>query len=135
MFAVKWLVDHDALPQNQLEEYYASYVGDLFRAIRFGADEAHGKAEMMELNYYSERLALSRNAQGKYVIDYEKLPGAVADLTKELLEIEATGDRARAVGWFKKYGAMPNELNASLKMVSDVPVDIEPVFSFPEKVR
>jgi hypothetical protein len=30
---------------------------------------------------------------------------------------------------------MPDELNASLKMVSDVPVDIEPVFSFPEKVR
>ena len=63
------------------------------------------------------------------------MPGAVADLAKELLEIEATGDRARAENWFKKYGAMPEELKASLKTVADVPVDIDPVFSFEEKVR
>ena len=35
------------------------------------------------------------------------MPGAMADLTKELLEIEATGDRSRAENWFKKYGTMP----------------------------
>src|SRR5271157_2518623 len=135
MFALKWLVDHDALPKNKLEEYYASYVGDLFRAARFGTAEAHGQAEMMEFNYLSERGALSRNAHGKYAIDYEKMPGAVADLTKELLEIEATGDRARAENWFKKYGTMPEQLKASLKTVSSIPVDIDPVFSFEEKVR
>jgi hypothetical protein len=135
MFALKWLVDHDVLPKNNLEEYYTSYVGDLFRAARFGTAEAHGQAEMMEFNYLSERGALSRNAHGKYAIDFGKMPGAVADLTKELLEIEATGDRARAENWFKKYGTMPDELKASLKTVSGIPVDIDPVFSFEEKVR
>ncbi len=135
MFALKWLVDHDALPKEKLKEYYASYVGDLFRAVRFGTAEAHGQAEMMEFNYFSERGAIRRNARGKYAIDYEKMPGAVADLTKELLEIEATGDRLRAENWFKKYGAMPAELKASLKAASAVPVDIDPVFSFAEKVR
>jgi hypothetical protein len=135
MFALKWLVDHDALPKEKLEESYASYVGDLFRTVRFGTAEAHGQAEMMEFNYLSERGAIRRNASGKYAIDYEKMPGAVADLTKELLEIEATGDRSRAENWFKKYGTMPEELKASLKAVSDVPVDIDPVFSFAERVR
>jgi len=53
----------------------------------------------------------------------------------ELLEIEATGDRLRAEKWFTKYGTMPEELKASLKAASDVPVDIDPVFSFPERVR
>ena len=53
----------------------------------------------------------------------------------ELLEIEATGDRSRAEKWFKKYGTMPEELKASLKAAADVPVDIDPVFSFPERVR
>ncbi len=135
MFALKWLVDHDVLPKNKLEGYYTSYVADLFRAARFGTAEAHGQAEMMEFNYFSERGALTRNARGRYAIDYEKMPGAVADLTKELLEIEATGDRARAENWFKKYGAMPEDLKASLKTVAAVPVDIDPVFSFEEKVR
>jgi len=135
MFALKWLVDHDALSKGKLEESYASYVGDLFRSVRFGMAEAHGQAEMMEFNYLSERGAIRRNASGKYAIDYEKMPGAVADLTKELLEIEATGDRSRAEKWLAKYGTMPAELNISLKLASDVPVDIDPVFSFAEKVR
>src|ERR1039457_158184 len=135
MFALKWLLDHDALPKEKLEEYYASYVGDLFRTVRFGTSEAHGQAEMMQFDYLSERGAIRRNANGRYAVDYEKMPGAVADLAKELLEIEATGDRSRAENWFKKYGTMPEELKASLKAASDVPVDIDPVFSFAERVR
>jgi hypothetical protein len=135
MFALKWLVDHGAIPKEKLEESYASYVGDLFRMARFGTAEAHGEAEMMEFNYLAERGAIRRNANGKYAIDYEKMPGALADLTKELLEIEATGDRARAEKWFVKYDTMPEELKASLKTASDVPVDIDPVFSFAERVR
>ena len=135
MFALKWLVDHGALPKEKLEEYYASYVGGVFRTVRFGTAEAHGQAEMMEFNYLSERGAIRRNANGRYAIDYEKMPGAMADLAKELLAIEATGDRARAENWFAKYSAMPAELKASLQAASDVPVDIDPVFSFPERVR
>ncbi|HYU48215.1 MAG TPA: Zn-dependent hydrolase [Terriglobales bacterium] len=135
MFALKWLVDHGALPKEKLEEYYASYVGGLFRTVRFGTAEAHGQAEMMEFNYFSERGAIRRNANGRYAMDYEKFPGAIADLAKELLEIEATGDRQRAENWFQKYREMPEELKASLKATSDIPVDIEPVFSFAERVK
>ncbi len=135
MFALKWLVDHDALPKEKLEEYYASYVGGIFRTVRFGTAEAHGQAEMMEFNYLSERGAIKRNSDGRYAIDYEKIPSALADLTKELLEIEATGDRSRAEHWFQKYDAMPEELKVSLRAASDVPVDIDPIYSFPEKVK
>src|ERR1700730_7146893 len=135
MFALKWLVDHAELPKEKLEEYYASYVGGIFRTVRFGTAEAHGRAEVMGVYNLSERGAIWRNVNGRYAIDYEKIPGALADLAKELLEIEATGDRARAESWFKKYDAMPDELKASLKAASDVPVDIDPVFSFPQRVR
>jgi hypothetical protein len=51
------------------------------------------------------------------------------------LEIEATGDRARAENWFKKYEAMPEDLKTSLKAAADVPVDVDPVFSFEPKVK
>jgi hypothetical protein len=135
MFALKWLVDHDALPKEKLEEYYASYVGGIFRTVRFGIGEAHGQAEMMEFNYLSERGAIRHNADGRYAIDYEKMPGAIADLAKELLEIEATGDRSRAENWFKKYDIMPEDLKGSLKAAADVPVDIDPVFSFATRVK
>jgi hypothetical protein len=135
MFSLKWLIDHGALPKEKLPEFYASYVGGIFRTVRFGTAEAHGQAEMMEFNYLSERGAIRRNANGRYEIDYEKMPVALADLARELLEIEATGDRARAENWFKKYGQMPEELKTALKAASDVPVDVDPVFEFAERVK
>src|SRR5271170_287269 len=135
MFGLKWLVDHDVLPKSKLEEYYASYVAGIFRTVRFGVAEAHGQAEMMEFNYLSERGAIKRQSSGRYEIDYEVMPGGIRDLAKELLEIEATGDRARAEKWFKKYGTMPVELRSSLNSAASVPVDIDPVFSFKERVK
>jgi hypothetical protein len=132
VFGLQWLVDHDVLPKNKLEEYYASYVAGIFRTVRFGVAEAHGQAEMMEFNYLSERGAIKRQSSGRYAIDYERMPGGIKDLAKELLEIEATGDRARAENWFKKYGSMPADLQTSLKSAAGVPVDIDPVFSFKE---
>jgi hypothetical protein len=135
MFGLKWLVDHGALPKDQLEGYYASYVAGLFRTVRFGIGEAHSRAEMMEFNYLSERGAIKREPTGRYTIDYVAMPGVISDLAKELLEIEATGDRARAEKWFAKYDVMPEELKISLKLAADIPVDIDPVFSFKEVVR
>ena len=135
MFGLKWLVDHDVLPKEKLEEYYASYVGGVFRTVRFGAAEAHSQAELMQFNYLTERGAIQRESSGRYSIDYARVPQALADLAKELLEIEATGDRERAEKWFKKYGVMSPELQSSLKSAADVPVDIDPVFSFAERVR
>jgi hypothetical protein len=135
MFGLKWLVDHDVLPKGKLETYYASYVAGIFRTVRFGTGEAHGQAEMMEFNYLSERGAIKRESSGRYAMDYARMPGAIADLAKELLEIEATGDRQRAENWFSTYGTMPAELKASLKSAASVPVDVDPVFDFKERVR
>jgi len=136
MYGLKWLVDHGALPKERLPEYYASYVAGIFRTVRFGIAEAHGKAEMMEFNFLSEQKAIQRDpATGQYFIDYDRMPQAIAAVAKELLEIEASGDRARAESWFRKYDKMPAELKAALGRVSDVPVDIEPVFSFPQPLE
>jgi hypothetical protein len=135
MFGVKWLADRGALPKARLEEYYVSYVADIFRTLRFGTGEAHGRAEMMEGNYLLEHKALVRNADGRYAIDFARIPDAMAALSKELLEIEATGDRARAEAWFARYGAMPPDMATALESAGDVPVDIDPIFSFADKVR
>jgi hypothetical protein len=135
MFALKWLIDRGALPKEKLQEYYASYLAGNFRTLRFGVGEAHGQAEMMEFNYHVEHGAFQRDEQGRYFVDYDKLSVSIAALAKELLAIEATGDRARASAWMKKYDVMPNDLVESLKKVSDVPVDLDPKFSFAEDIE
>jgi hypothetical protein len=131
---MKLLVDKGAMPKERLEENYASYVGGLLRTLRFGTAEAHGRAEMMEFNFLTENGAIAHTG-GRYRVDYARMPAAIAALAKELLTIEATGDRARAEAWFAKYGTMPAELKTALAAAADIPVDIRPIFSFPEKVQ
>ena len=136
LYGLKWLVDRGNLPKDKLRGYYVSEVAGVFRTVRFGVAEAHGRAEIMEFNFYSERGVIARDASsGRYVIDLERMPEAVATLAKELLEQEATGDRARVEAWFAKYGSMPPELTKALEAASDVPVDIDPLSAFPEPLR
>ena len=150
MFGTKWLVDHHELPASRLPEFYASYVAGVLRSVRFGVAEAHGRAEMMEFNYLVEQGVIRRDTGAKpvhtigkhaktpsarYVVDYAKMPDAITSLSKELLEIEATGDRSRAENWFAKYDKMPPELKSALDGIGDVPVDIYPVFTFPDIVE
>ena len=134
MFALKWLVDRGVLQKSRLEEYYASYVAGIFRTVRFGVGEAHGRAEMMEFNYLSEQGAIV-NRGARYAVEYAKMPDAIARLAKELLEQEATGDRARAEAWFRKYDVVPPALRAALDAATDVPIDVDPVSSFDETVK
>jgi hypothetical protein len=129
MFALKWLIDRGVLPKERLEEYFASYLAGIFRTVRFGTGEAHGRAEMMEFNFLAEQGAIVQ-AGGRYHVEYVKMPPAIERLAKELLEQEATGDRGRVEAWFNRYDRMPPALTQALAAASDVPIDIDPIFSF-----
>src|SRR6202790_5615012 len=136
MFGLQWLQAHGVISKEKLEEDYISYVAGNLRTIRFGIAEPHGRAEMMEFSYLSEQGAITRDAAtGKYAVVVEKMPPTIAALAKELLEQEATGDRARSEAWFTKYAVLPQELQAALGKVSDIPVDVEPIYSFEEAIR
>lgn len=134
MFGLAWLMDHGALSKSRAEEYYASYVAGIFRTLRYGIAEAHGRAEMMEFNYLTEQKAVAERG-GRYAIDFARIPAVLQMLAKELLQQEATGDSARAEAWFKKYDKMPAGLKSALDAAKDVPVDVDPVFAFKDNIR
>jgi hypothetical protein len=88
----------------------------------------------MEFNYLLENHALAYGG-GRYTIDYARMPAVLEQLAKELLDMEATGNRQRAEQWFVKYDKMPAELVKALASTKDIPVDVDPIFSFKEVVR
>jgi len=135
IYLAKWLVDQKLLPESELNVVYASYVAGIFRTLRFGTGEAHGRAEMMEFNYLLEKGALKRGDDGKYAIDFAAMPDAIAGLDTKLLTLEAEGDRAGAEAWFAKYDVMPRELTGALDAAKDIPVDITPEFELARGVR
>ncbi len=133
LYGLKWLADRGDYPAAKLNECYASELAGIFRTVRFGVAEAHGRAEIMEFNFLSERGAIRFDAaSGRYWVEFSAMPQAIAALAQELLEQEATGDRTRVENWLKKYGSMPSDLAHALERVRDVPVDIDPEFDFHE---
>jgi hypothetical protein len=68
-------------------------------------------------------------------VDFAVMPAAIERLARELLEQEATGDRARAEAWFKTYGTMPAALKQAIAAARDVPIDVDPIVSFDESVQ
>jgi len=136
MFCLKWLADHGAISKEQLDEDYISYVAGNFRTMRFGVAEPHARGELMEFSYMLGQGAVTRDpATGRYDVLLDKMPGAIASLAKELLEQEATGDRARTAAWFAKYAVLPDHLKKAFEQVSDIPVDIQPIYSFSVEIR
>jgi hypothetical protein len=136
MVCLKWLADHNAITKEELDNDYISYVAGNFRTIRFGIAEPHARGEMMEFNFLLERGAVTYDdTAGRYTVVLEEMPGTLAALAKELLEQEATGNRARTVAWFTKYTVLPDHLKKAFDKVSDIPVDIQPIYSFPEEIR
>jgi len=135
MFGLIWLMEHGAIPKTQAPEFYSSYLAGNFRTMRFGVAESHGRAEMMEFNYLVEQGVYTKDANGRYHVNYEKMAPAINSLAKELLEIEATGDRDRAEKWFAKYDKMPADLKQALDAITDIPVDVFPQYSWPVNVK
>jgi hypothetical protein len=135
IYLAKWLVEQRLLPASEMDGIYASYVAGIFRTLRFGTGEAHGRAQMMEFNYLLEKGALKQGADGRYAIDYAAMAEAIAGLDKQLLTFEAQGDRAGVEAWFAKYDVMPRELTQALDAAKEIPVDITPEFELARGVR
>jgi len=135
IFLAKWLIDKKLLPASELNIVYGSYVAGIFRTLRFGTGEAHGRAEMMEFNYLLEHNALTQGADGRYTIDYGAMPAAIASLDEKLLLFEAAGDRAGVEAWFAKYDVMPASLTRALDATKGIPVDVTPEFELSQGVR
>jgi hypothetical protein len=98
LYGLKWLADHGKFPAAKLAECPVSEVAGIFRTVRFGVAEAHGRAEIMEFNFLTERGSIRVDgASGRYAVEIARMPDAIAALAKELLEQEATGDRAPGI--------------------------------------
>lgn len=129
LVSIEWFFDHDIMPRSSAEEHYASYLGSIFRAIRFGVSEAHGRASIVELNFARQEGAIRRDGEtGRWSVNPARMPGSLRALAARLLEIERTGDRAAAEALFARYGVVPDDLQGDLSRLETIPVEIEPSF-------
>ncbi len=106
---------------------YVTFIASIFRSTRFGANSAHGRANMMQFNYFIEKGAIVKSGN-QYSIDFDKFKDAVNELATTVLTIQATGDYDKAGEMLAKYAHMPDELRTALDNMSDIPVDLRFVY-------
>jgi hypothetical protein len=120
--------DQKLLTSFNEQQLFATYAGLMFRSIRFGVDEAHGKGVAVQWNWMRERDAITRQSDGRYSIDLPRMREGIKALATELLTIEATGDFERATRLLETYGRATPEITQVNERLRDIPVDITPVF-------
>ncbi len=133
MYLNYMLIEKGMHPASFMEETYASFLGGFFRSVRFGANEAHGKANVIQYNYLLEKGAVIVE-DGKYVYVAEKMKDAIKSLATELLMIEAEGNYDAAKAFIDKYGTMPEELSKTLASLGDIPTDIRPTYPIEKQI-
>ncbi|HJZ41449.1 MAG TPA: hypothetical protein VJ203_13870 [Bacteroidales bacterium] len=112
--------------QVDLMNEYTTFLAGIFRSIRFGASSAHGKANLIRINYFKEKGAFAVDSTGKYSVNFDRMKEAIYSLSTLILTIQGDGDYNRAAQMVEQYGFMDDELKAALKRIEDkdIPVDI-----------
>ncbi len=127
LFLVTKLHESGELGEQDLMDYYLTFMASIFRSIRFGIASAHGKANMMRFYYFQEKDAFTRDDEtGTYMVNFEKMQEAMNELIVEILTIQGDGDYEKAKKWTLKDGNIKEELKADLKRLEteNIPVDI-----------
>lgn len=131
VYNLQFLIDQCVFPKEMEKQLYVSFLGGIFRSVRFGINEAHGGANAIALNYLLEKKAFLYDDQHvQFRVNWKKVKEGIKELARELLMIQATGDYGKAGEFIAKYRQKTPALEKAIEKVKDVPVDIFPIYEF-----
>jgi hypothetical protein len=126
LYLVTKLNEMGEFPDTDLMDNYVTFMAGIFRSVRFGAASAHGKANMVRFNFFNEKGAFSKDDEGYYSVDMEKMKEAATEMTRMILKIQGDGDYEAARQLVESKGFIMPGLQADLDRLSEagIPVDI-----------
>jgi hypothetical protein len=126
LYMIDALSEKGEMDKARLMDNYVTFLAGILRSVRFGAADAHGKANMLRFNYFADAGAFSRDADGRYRVDFDKMRAAMNSLSAKLLTVQGDGDYAEAKRMTDTLGVIKPELAADLTKLNDakIPVDI-----------
>ncbi len=115
------------LDATKLDDNYVTFLAGIFRSVRFGASDAHGRANMVAFNFLQEQGAFTRDPDtGRYRVDFNRMEAGVDALSAKILTLQGDGDRAGAQAMLDNYGKVGPQLQGDLDRIArkNIPVDI-----------
>ncbi|MFC5438754.1 dipeptidyl-peptidase 3 family protein [Rhodanobacter ginsenosidimutans] len=127
LYMVTRLAGKGELDKTKLMDNYVTFLAGILRSVRFGASDAHARANMVRFNYFKQAGAFTRDDKtGRYRVDFDKMTAAMSSLSTKLLTIQGDGDYEAAKQLTDQLGAADAKLAGDLNRLAEanIPVDI-----------
>jgi hypothetical protein len=128
LFALQKLVDDGKIDRAMERTLYPTYLASMFRSVRFGANEAHGRGMALQLSWFLDAGAIRAAPDGRFQVVPEAMKKAVVSLTRELMTVQARGDRAAAAALLDRMAVVRPEVARVLERLARIPVDVAPSY-------
>jgi hypothetical protein len=130
---ILYMMKRGELPAAEKEQLLATYFAGIFRAVRFGTDEAHGRGAALQYSYLKEKGAFDWvPSQKRFRIDYPKMEAGIRDLVADLVRLQGNGDYAGTKAFFERYARLDEDARTVLAATAHIPTDIQP--NYPDRV-
>lgn len=117
------------LPDEDIRKNYVTFLASIFRSIRFGAADAHGRANLVRFNFFRGMGAFSRDsATGTYRVNFDRMQAAVDSLSQRILEFQGNGDYEGVKRFVERYGTMEADLQHDLQRLTTAGIPVDVVF-------
>jgi hypothetical protein len=125
VYMVTKLVEKGEL-EGPLENYYTTFMAGILRSVRFGAGEAHGKANMLVFNFFEDKGAFEKTSNGHYKVNFEKFRTAMNELSNLILTLQGNGDKTGVENLQKEKAIVKPDLQNDLNKLQEkgIPVDV-----------
>jgi len=126
LYMVTKLYEMGELTDGEVMDNYVTFMAGIFRSVRFGAASAHGKANMLTFNYFSEKGAFTHQANGTYMVNFETMKQAVESLGGMILTLQGNGAYEQVKELIRTKSVIPAQLQQDLDKLkgAGIPVDI-----------
>ncbi len=135
LWALQYLMDKGVIDPKMEKMMYTTFLASVFRSVRFGITEAHGKGIALQFNYLLDEggIKIDENA-GTVSINFDKIKDAVRKLAGEIMTLQAEGSYDKAKAMLEKYAVVRPAMQKALDKLTSVPVDIEPQYPLADKL-
>src|SRR5215207_7591453 len=126
LYMLRQLNAQGEMGKESIEDNYVTFLASLFRSVRFGASDAHGRANVVAFNFLERQGAFTRGSDGKYRVDFAKMRVASDSLSRRILVLQGNGDYAGVGALNTELGTIGSTLQADLDRLKAkrIPVDV-----------